>query len=305
MLVSAIIPTYNRATDIVVAIESVLEQTHKDIEILVCDDGSKDNTAEVISTKFGERVRYLAKPNGGVSSARNWGIERAKGDVIAFLDSDDEWLPEKIAAQVEILETRPEIDLVLCGFVEVDAQRNLTGILVNRRNDYPHDGHILPFVVRRPALCPSTCMVRTSVARAVGGFDQNLRTAEDLDFHLKVARRSQIAVIERPMIKYMRAEGSLGSEMRTYRDYVFVLERFLTDYGHELSKEDLREAFLRTYIKNARGLAYNGDVRTAAQLSLKSLPLLRTVSEIAELAKIGAMMGRHLAQQAVKRVTNR
>ena len=304
MLVSAVIPTYNRIKDLLVAIESALGQTHKNLEILVCDDGSTDDTARVLAARYGDRIRYLPKPNGGVSSARNWGIARANGEAVALLDSDDEWMPEKIAEQVAILKTRPQIDMVLTGSIELDDARRPTGVVLNRRRDYPHDGHILRYVVRSPALYTSTAMVRTSVAREVGAFDTQLPTAEDLDFHLKIARRSQIAVIERPMMKYIRyadAKNSLSSLDRTYHDYVFVLERFLTKHQHELSKDDVREAYVRTYIKNARGLA-GSDVMNAARFSLKSLPHVRRPTEAAALAKIGVIMGRQLARNAVKRV---
>ncbi len=308
MLVSAVIPTFNRAKDVVLAIESVLAQTYKPIEILVCDDGSKDDTAEVITRTYGDRVRYLPKPNGGVSSARNWGIERATGEVIAFLDSDDEWLPTKIEKQMAILAARPKVGLVLAGIVEIDGTRTPTGRTTTRRDDYPRDGAILPDVVRCPKMCPSTAIVRTAIARQVGGFDITLRTAEDLDFFLRAARLCEIAVVAEPLILYSRADGSLGSEMRTYRDHVFVMERFLGEFAHELSPEDVRDGLLSTYLANARGLAYYGDVKTAAQLSMKSLRLLRRRTEVTALAKISAMMARELyrgAQRSLSRISGR
>lgn len=308
MLVSAVIPTYNRAKDVVLAIDSVLAQTYADIEILVCDDGSKDDTAQVIASRYGDRVRYLPKPNGGVSSARNWGIERATGEAIAFLDSDDEWLPTKIAAQVAILKARPATGLVLTGIVEIDVNREPTGRTTTRREDFPHDGAILPYVVRCPKMCPSTAMVRTGIARVVGGFDVGLRTAEDLDFHLRVARLCEIAIVAEPLILYSRVDGSLGSEMRTYRDHVFVMERFLAEYGQELTPEDVRGALVSTYLANARGLAYYGDIKSAAQLGAKSLRLLRHRTEVAALAKISAMLARELyrgAQRSLSRISGR
>jgi glycosyltransferase involved in cell wall biosynthesis len=303
MLVSAVIPTYNRAKDVVHAVECVLAQTYKNIEILVCDDGSKDNTAEVLAP-YGDRIRYLPKPNGGVSSARNWGIERANGEVVALLDSDDLWMPTKIEEQMKVMGSRPEVGMCLTGFTRMSTERvDVPDSANTRRGEYPRDGFILADVIRTPALCPSTVMIRTKIARDIGGFDTKLRTAEDLDFNLRVARRHQIVLVPLPLMRYMENPMGLGSEMRTYRDYVFVLERFLDSLEPgEVSKEDLRDAYLRTYIKNARGLAYNGDVKTAAQLSLKSLRLLRKPGEVRELAKIGAMMGRHLAQAALKRV---
>ncbi|MCX5746970.1 MAG: glycosyltransferase family A protein [Proteobacteria bacterium] len=308
MLVSAVIPTYNRAKDVVIAVECVLAQTYKNIEILVCDDGSKDNTAEVLAP-YRDRIRYLPKPNGGVSSARNWGIEHAKGEIVALLDSDDEWLPTKIAAQMEVMTARPEIGMVLTGFVRMTEERvDVPGTVTTRRVEYPRDGWILSEVIRVPALCPSTVMIRTAIARAIGGFDTTLRTAEDLDFHLRVAREYQIAVVPTTLMRYMENPQGLGSEMRTYRDYVFVVERFLDTLAPgEVGKQDLREAYIRMYLKNALGLAYHGDVKAAAQLGVKALPFVRNPGEARTLARLGALVGRNfydvVAQAARKRVS--
>jgi len=294
MLVSAVIPTYNRAKDIVIAVECVLAQTYKLIEILVVDDGSTDTTEEVLRPYL-DRIKYLKKPNGGVSSARNWGMERAAGEVVALLDSDDEWLPTKIEDQVAVMKARPEVGMVLTGYVRMTEERvDLPGTTSTRREEYPKDGWILSEVIRVPALCPSTVMIRTKIAKDLGGFDTTLRTAEDLDFNLRVARRHQIALVPKPLMRYMENPKGLGSEMRTYRDYVFVLERFLDSLGpDEVSKDELREAYAAMYIKNAIGLAYHGDMKSAAQLSWKSLAHVRKPHEVKSLAKIGAMIGRH------------
>jgi glycosyltransferase involved in cell wall biosynthesis len=291
MLVSTIIPTYNRAKDVVLAVESALAQTHPHQEILVCDDGSTDDTAQALA-RFGDKIRHLKKPNGGVSSARNFGIEHARGDAVAFLDSDDEWLPDKLAAQVEVLEARPDIDLVLTGIAEMDMDRRDTGVIHVRRRQFPSDGRILRDVLRNPAMCPSCAIVRTHVARAVGGFDTGLRTAEDLDFHLKVALRHGIAIVDRPLIRYTRAVGTLGGEKRTYNDYVFVMERFLAAHAGEIPREELREAAFGMYVRNARGLAHLGDVGAAAQLGRKAVKRARRGADVAALAGVGYALAR-------------
>ena len=213
MLVSTIIPTYNRARDVVLAVESALAQTHRDHEVLVIDDGSTDDTAAALAS-YGARIRFIRKTNGGVSSARNQGIDQARGDAIAFLDSDDEWSPDKLSLQVAVLEARPEIDLVLTSMMVVDRQRRDTG-LFSRRSTIPEDGRVLRHVLRNPAMTPSTAMLRTSVARALGGFDRELKTAEDLDLHLRIALHHQIAVIDRPLVRYMRSTEGLGNLPRT------------------------------------------------------------------------------------------
>ncbi|MCK4819314.1 glycosyltransferase family 2 protein, partial [bacterium] len=106
--VSVIIPTCNRAEYITQAIDSVLAQTYTDYEIIVVDDGSTDNTKEVMEP-YMDRIRYIYQENAGVSAARNTGIKAAKGDWVAFLDSDDEWLPGKLAVQIRAVERHPQL----------------------------------------------------------------------------------------------------------------------------------------------------------------------------------------------------
>jgi glycosyltransferase involved in cell wall biosynthesis len=113
MLVSAIIPTYNRETTIQRAVNSVLAQTWKEIEVIVVDDGSTDKTVEVLET-YGDKIRVIRQPNGGPSAARNTGIRAATGEIISFLDSDDEWLPTKTERQVRLLQRTESAGVVCC-----------------------------------------------------------------------------------------------------------------------------------------------------------------------------------------------
>ena len=112
MLVSVIIPAYNREKTIRRAVDSALAQTYPSIEIIVVDDGSRDHTAEIL-LEYGEKLRLIRQKNGGASSARNTGIRAAQGEIIAFLDSDDAWLPHKISRQVALLD-RPELAHISC-----------------------------------------------------------------------------------------------------------------------------------------------------------------------------------------------
>ena len=117
--VSVIIPAYNAEKFIGEAIESVLNQTYKNIEIIVVDDGSKDNTYHIVKQNFGNQVKLIRKKNGGVSSARNMGVKNAEGEFIAYLDADDYWLPQKLEIQLRCFEKFPE-----CGLCYTDAYIN-------------------------------------------------------------------------------------------------------------------------------------------------------------------------------------
>ena len=119
-LVSVIVPAYNNAHFLPAAIDSILNQTFDNFELIVVDDGSTDNTQAVLAG-FGDRLRYVRKANGGPSSARNLGIQMARGQLIAFQDADDLWLPEKLALQVAYFHLHPEVGVVFTDAVRFDA----------------------------------------------------------------------------------------------------------------------------------------------------------------------------------------
>jgi len=124
-LVSVIIATYNRAHLIPQSIESVLSQTFKDYEIIVVDDGSSDNTKELLKNRYGESIIYIGKEkNEGLSAARNIGVKAAKGKYLAILDDEDIWLPEKLEMQIRLMQKNPSLGVVYCGCCKVNRNGN-------------------------------------------------------------------------------------------------------------------------------------------------------------------------------------
>ena len=305
MLVSTIIPTYNRSQDVQAAVESALAQTYPaDLqEILVIDDGSTDGTKEALS-RFGSRIRYAFKENGGVAAARNVGIELALGSAIAFLDSDDRWVPDKIARQVAVLEARPKIGLVLTGIRDVNPDGTLRNAF-SRRSNLPEDGHLLKYVLRNPAMCPSSALVRTAVVRSVGAFDPTLRTAEDLDLHLRIALRHQIAVIDEPLVLYRRCDDGLGGELRTYADAVAVMERFLGNHREEIPRAQQNEALVGAYLRGASGLLNHHEFGDATRLAMKGLQHSRRLRDVRALAGFGFKFARVASVRTVRRLWGR
>ncbi|MES9846080.1 MAG: glycosyltransferase family A protein [Candidatus Sedimenticola sp. PURPLELP] len=195
MQISVVIPTHNRATVLERALASVLTQTHPAMEVIVVDDGSEDRTRELLAQKF-PSVRYLHQPNQGVSSARNLGIANARGDWIAFLDSDDEWLPGKLQAQKELLSNHP--DIRICHTEEIWIR---DGKRVNQMKKHTKQGgvifrHCLPLCV----ISPSSVMIHRDVFEQVGVFDESLPACEDYDLWLRICARYPVAFIEQPQI---------------------------------------------------------------------------------------------------------
>lgn len=189
MRVSVVIPTYNSGPLVAGAVESALAQTAPPHEVIVVDDGSTDDSADRLA-RFGDRIRYVRKPNGGVSSARNSGVAEASGDAVAFLDADDVWHPRKLEQQTNALVARPDL-----------------GLLGTRVYAWPAAAHpdagpatepvtiTLDELVERNNLVTSTVLARTAALRAAGPFDPSLQGPEDYDLWLRVARVSAVGVL--------------------------------------------------------------------------------------------------------------
>ena len=236
--VSVIIPTYNRRDLVLNAIGSVLAQTLAVEEIIVVDDGSGDGTADAVQRHFGSRVVYVRQHNAGVAAARNHGLAIARGEYLALLDSDDEWLPEKNSRQVQWLDAHPDFGMVLCDVIRVTKDGEIVDVF-RRREFIPEDGLVLRWVLRNPALAPVSAMIRRGVLADIGGFNTGLRTAEDIEFHLRVARKWPIGVVSESLVRAMRGHDGLSALASTYDDYQGVVERFVAECRGDVPDEDL------------------------------------------------------------------
>ncbi len=199
MRVSVIIPTHNRAPLLPRALDSVLRQSYPAREVMVIDDASQDDTAALMLARY-PQVRYLRlTQNRGVSAARNHGIRQARGDWLAFLDSDDEWLEGKLAAQKMALEQAP--DCRLCHTEEIWIRH---GKRVNAQRKHAKSGgqifeRCLPLCV----ISPSSALIQRRLFDAVGGFDEDLPACEDYDLWLRICAREAVAFVATPqIIKY-------------------------------------------------------------------------------------------------------
>lgn len=192
--VSVIIPTYNRGWIIRDAIDSVLGQSYEDFELVVVDDGSADDTVDRLRI-YRDRIRLLRQGNRGVSAARNHGLEASSGELVAFLDSDDFWLPEKLAVQVEFFSKHAAA--LICQTEEVWIRN---GMRVN-----PGKRHLKPsgqIYERSLELClvsPSAVMVRRELFEQVGRFDERLPACEDYDLWLRVSCRYPVYLIRQAL----------------------------------------------------------------------------------------------------------
>jgi glycosyltransferase involved in cell wall biosynthesis len=194
-LVSVIIPTYNRGWILKEALESVLAQDFCDFELIVVDDGSTDDTAEILAG-CGPSVRVLTQTNRGVSAARNRGLAAARGRLVAFLDSDDIWLPGKLKEQAGFLRANPEA--VVCQTQELWIR---DGVRVNPKERHrKFSGTIFERCLPLCLVSPSAVMIRKCLFEVVGVFDEQLPACEDYDLWLRISCRYPIHLIDKPLI---------------------------------------------------------------------------------------------------------
>jgi glycosyltransferase involved in cell wall biosynthesis len=196
MRVSVIIPTYNRATWVMEAVASVLAQTYRAFELLVLDDGSTDATLAALAS-FGGEIQVLRREERqGVSAARNLGAAAATGEWLAFLDSDDLWLPDKLARQVEYL--KANTDIVICQTGETWIRN---GVRVNPPEACRKvAGDIFLPSLKRCLVSPSAVMLHRRLFEEMGGFDEELPAAEDYDLWLRITWRYPVGLVPEPLV---------------------------------------------------------------------------------------------------------
>jgi glycosyltransferase involved in cell wall biosynthesis len=194
-MISVVIPTYNRAALVVEAVESVLRQEADDFEIIVVDDGSDDDTRERLAP-FLPRIRLMHQIQQGVSAARNAGIGLAEGEWLAFLDSDDLWLPQKLARQMEYLHRHPELRICQTDEVWMRNGRRWNPKTYHQKPS----GHCFEALLERCLVSPSAVMLHRELIEEVGEFDVNLPACEDYDMWLRIGWRHPIGLVPEPLV---------------------------------------------------------------------------------------------------------
>ena len=212
-LVSVIIPNYNYGVFLLEAVESVFAQTYKNIEIIVVDDGSTDHSIDIL-TPHVSHIKLVVQKNSGVSIARNKGLEKATGDYVCFLDSDDVWLPKKIELQLKELNSNPRA-CVYTG-IELFGEDNTSPVQV-----YPkYRGNLIWHFLRNPGrsivlLGCSTAILPTEIARRVGGFDSSFSFSADWDFFRRVAEVTDLEFVNECLVRYRQHDGSMSNRSIT------------------------------------------------------------------------------------------
>ncbi len=202
-LVSVIMPAYNSAAFLPQAVASVLEQNYDRIELIIIDDASTDNTSLVLEG-FAQNSKIIILRSdqcSGPAAARNYGLSKASGDLIAFLDADDIWMPEKLSRQVRELEENPGLGWNYCDGLVVDTGLNPM-YLISDRNNLPEGMIYEELMLRHPLIIPSGVLIRKEVFDHSGAFDPAIHGVEDWDLFLRIARSYKCSCLRQPLFQY-------------------------------------------------------------------------------------------------------
>ncbi len=265
MKVSVIIPTYNRKHTLGRAIESIISQTIKPLEIIIVDDGSNDGTREWIKQEY-PFIKYLNQNNSGVSASRNRGIFSANGNWIAFLDSDDEWIPEKLERQLSILSSDKEA--VFCHTNEIWIRN---GTRVNQmRKHQKYGGYIFEKCLDMCRISPSSSIIKKEVFDHIGYFDESLIVCEDYDLWLRIAAHYKILFLDQPLIKkyggHVDQLSRVKGGIEKYR--IQSLEKILSSESLEISQfNSAKEILIKKLNIYANGVRKRKRVKELDQIT--------------------------------------
>jgi len=237
-LVSVVIPAYNAAAYVAQAVDSVLAQDYPQVEVIVVNDGSKDDTLDVLRG-YGDRIRVIDQANAGPPRARNAGLAAVQGEFVAFLDADDIWLPTKLSAQVAHLRAHADVGTVFTRWhvwpADADGVFRIPAVspvpFVGAPLVAEHSGWMYSRLLLECHLLTTTVLLRTSLVDAIGGFDVDLFNGDDYDFWLRASREARIDQLDVVGAWYRVVSGSVSRKARPVNFERVVIEKALARWG--------------------------------------------------------------------------
>ena len=277
-LVSVVIPTYNRVHTLPRSIDSVLNQTYENLELIIMDDGSVDGTEEYIRGIEDSRIRYKRSDiNQGPSAARNRGAELAQGEYLAFQDSDDEWMPDKLEKQMKLMLEDEDISLAYSEFGIYIGEKFAVYVPTREVPYEEKHGNIFAHLLLYPLIGTPTIVVKTKEFLAEGGFNETLKAYEDYEFTLRFAREHKVGFIGEELLKVNSSPDSVNrrGDERIYAQFFMVHEmleplrernllwRKLDIILHEAEKRNCHDAFIEELESLSRSLLYESECQCA------------------------------------------
>ncbi len=229
--ISVIIPTYNRGALIERALQSVLTQNHPDLEVIIVDDCSNDNTEEVVKSLHDPRIKFIRHTrNQGANAARNTGIHAASGEFIAFQDSDDEWMPGKLAKQLEAFQHAPsDTGVIYTAFWRIEGKEKT---YTPSKDVLTTNGFLLEELLKRNFITTQSILVKKACLEEVGLFDETMPRLQDWELLLRLAKHYPFHFIDEPLVNVYHTPGNITSNQQALNDaLVLLLEKHYNDFA--------------------------------------------------------------------------
>ena len=272
-LVSIIIPAYNKAALTVKTVESALNQSYHNIEVIVVDDGSSDNTSEHLN-RFKDKIKYIYKKNAGACSARNLGLRFAKGEFVGFLDCDDLYDPKKIEACIGYLEKYPKYGFVHTAVDFIDDKGNIVGHLSHPKSRY--QGWSANRLILGNYICNSTVIIKRSCLDKSGYFDETIFTPADWDLWMRLAEVTPVGYIDEALTQYRVSDNYILDRLELAEsEEKIVIEKFFTRNSQHNSLFK-RRVLSNLYLRYAECYFLKNNISTLKEkyaLSLRYNPL--------------------------------
>lgn len=274
--ISVIIPTYNYGEYVHRAIDSVLGQSFRDFEIIVVDDGSTDNTKEIIEKHFRNKVEYYYQENSGAPSARNQGLGFSKGEYVVFLDADDRLMKNALKTRYRFLQSHPDYDWVYgAALYQNDNGQDVSRFFSNNfASSNKRQGYILPYLLLGELIPLCSVMLRRKLVQKLGGFDTNLSCFQDYELWLRVAAQSKIGFVADCNVTVLIHEGSISrSKGDGYRSILKILTDAEVKFPEVIERlgYSWRKRLSRIMAERARHLVNAGEHKSGLSLFVKAI----------------------------------
>lgn len=245
-LVSVVIATFNLAAYLPLAIKSVLDQTYKNIEVIIVDDGSTDGTRDAISVYLNDpRVTYLFQENKGQAAAKNYGVRESRGEYVAFLDGDDMWVPEKLDAQIPMFLKSEAVGLVYSRMRYIDE----IGKELKVTDNELFRGRVSGPLLIRNFIGFGTCVVKKECFERLGAFQEHRRMGIDYDLWLRLSTQYEFEYVDRPLLCYRLWAGQMSKNYKgRYLNGIEIMKSFLQEFPGVVDKNTENEAWAHTYV---------------------------------------------------------
>jgi len=277
--VSVVIPTFNRAVYLPASIDSVLDQSFKDFELIVVDDGSTDNTQGVLK-RYGSRLKCLYQPNGGASAARNLGVRHARAPWIAFQDSDDLSTPTRLETLIAYVREHPDCGMVFAngGYVGEAEHRHETIIPASKSRQLEANGVTVVDLFEKSIARLQASIISKAAYESIGGMDESLHICHDLDLFFRLFMRYRVMYLDRLVFFYRTHPGNMtGNEELRLTENIRVIEKLIHDYPEahdQIGKNLVARRLAYRYYRLAKG-RWRLNRREAARQAIQQATRLR------------------------------